>query len=117
MAKDPNRFPPLKPQDFQILLMLLEGERHGYAILGVIQDRSGGRITMFPAQLYRYLRRMLDDGLIEALDERPAPELEDERRRYFKITPLGLEVARAEARRLEEVVSRARRGLRVGRPA
>jgi DNA-binding PadR family transcriptional regulator len=111
-APDPESFLPLKAPVFEVLLTLADGERHGYAILNEIADRSAGRISMFPAQLYRYLEKLLGDGLIAESDERPAPELDDERRRYYRITPLGLQVARAEARRLETVLAEARARLK-----
>ena len=98
---------PLKPLVFQILLALAEGERHGWSLVRDLQQRSGfGRIM--PGNFYRTLRSMLDDGLIEESDARPAAEEDDERRRYFRLTARGEQAAVAEARRLEKVVLEAR---------
>ena len=98
---------PLKPLVFQILLALADGERHGWSLVREVQQRGGfGRIM--PGNFYRTLRAMLADGLIHESRERPAPEEDDERRRYFGISPLGEAVAAAEARRLEAAVMEAR---------
>ncbi|MGD8328989.1 MAG: PadR family transcriptional regulator [Acidobacteriota bacterium] len=99
---------PLKPEVFEILLRLTEGECHGYAMMGDIAERTDGAVTMLPGALYRHLKRLLDDGLIEELDRRDAPSGNDERRRYYGITPLGRAVAQAEAARLARQVEAAR---------
>lgn len=97
---------PLRPVEFQILLSLAEGERHGY---GIIQDaRERGEAAPDIGTLYRALARMLDQGLIESADSRQAPE--DERRNYYRITDAGLRVAKAEARRLDALTRAARLG-------
>lgn len=97
---------PLRPVEFQILLSLAEGERHGY---GIIQDaRERGEAAPDIGTLYRALARMLDQGLIESADSRHAPE--DERRNYYRITDAGLRVAKAEARRLDALTRAARLG-------
>ena len=101
-------FLPLTPVVFEILLALAEGEQHGYAIMLEVERRSGGTVTLHPGSLYRALNRLLEGGLIEELDERPDPEHDDERRRYYRLTALGGEVARAEALRLESQVASAR---------
>jgi DNA-binding PadR family transcriptional regulator len=102
----PGTFLPLTPVVFEILVTLAGGERHGYSILTEVRARSGEILR--PGSLYRALNRLLDDGLIDELDERPDPELDDERRRYYRLTPLGRRVAEAEAGRLETQVRQAR---------
>ena len=84
---------PLTPIILQILLALGEGERHGYAIAAGIADRTSGRIHVQPGNPYRSLRTMLEEGLIDESDRRPAPDLDDERRRYYRITPRGRRAA------------------------
>ena len=144
----PEQFLPLTPVVFEIALALATCERHGYEIMQEVERRTDGQISLHPGTLYRALSRLLDQGLIEELDERPsrsrasmaseprersgangvpaserAGELEgrspstkvDERRRYYKLTPLGQAVARAEVERLASQVSAARRLFRGGR--
>ena len=130
----PERFLPLTPVVFEIALALAAGERHGYEIMQEVERRTDGKIALHPGTLYRALARLLDQGLIEELDERPsrsrasmaserAGEFEgrspstkdDERRRYYKLTPLGQAVARAEVERLASQLSAARRLFRGGR--
>jgi len=98
----------MPPAVFHILTVLASGEQHGYAILRAVRERTNGRMRLGPGTLYRSIHRMLEEGLIEELDERPDPAEDDERRRYYRITPLGEAVARAEARRLSELVRLAR---------
>jgi DNA-binding PadR family transcriptional regulator len=100
---------PLRPVEFHILLSLAAGERHGY---GIIQDAEARGETSVPdvGTLYRALRRMEDQGLIGASERRQAPDAGDERRNYYRITPFGLGVARAEARRMEALMRAARLG-------
>ena len=115
-SREPDTLLPLKPVVFQVLLSLSEGERHGYAIVQDIAERSSARMQIEPGNLYRTLRYMLDEGLIEESDRRPAPEADDERRRYYRITKFGGRVAAAEAARLVELVADARaRNLLKGR--
>lgn len=115
-AQSPESLLPLKPVVFQVLLSLADGERHGYAIVQDIADRSSARMQIEPGNLYRTLRFMLDVGLIDESDRRPAPDADDERRRYYRITAFGRRVAAAEAARLVEVVADARaRNLLKGR--
>jgi DNA-binding PadR family transcriptional regulator len=97
---------PLKPLVFQILLALAEGERHGWALVRAVQEREEFARIM-PGNFYRTLRSMLADELIRESSTRP-PQEDDQRRRYFRLTPLGERVAAAEARRLEAVVVEAR---------
>jgi DNA-binding PadR family transcriptional regulator len=111
---DVDRLLPLRPVAFQILLSLADTERHGYGITQDIAGRTSARMRLEPGNLYRSLKTMLDDGLIQESERRPAPDLDDERRRYYRITPLGRRVAVAETARLAAVVAdaRARKWLR-----
>ena len=93
---------------FHILLALADKERHGYDIMREVDERSEGNVRLGPGTLYGSIKRMLSDGLIEELDERPDPELDDERRRYYRLSDLGRRVAVAEAQRLERLVRSAR---------
>ena len=106
--RDVNVLLPLRPVVFQVLLSLADGERHGYAIVRDIAERSSARMQLEPGNLYRTLRFMLEQGLIEESERRPAPEADDERRRYYRITRFGFRVAQAEALRLAELVREAR---------
>jgi DNA-binding PadR family transcriptional regulator len=106
-AGDPESLLPLSPAAFHILLALVDGERHGYGIMQETARRGEGRVTLGPGTLYRSIRRLLADGLIEESDERPVPELDDERRHYYRITPFGLRVAGAEAERMAALVRAA----------
>ena len=99
---------PLPLATFHILLALADGDRHGYAILREVERRTGGELKLSAGTLYRSIQRMQEDGLIVERRERPAPELDDERRRYYQITPLGAAAARAEAARLHTLVRMAR---------
>ena len=98
---------PLPLAAFHILLALTGGERHGYGIMQETARTGEGKVNLGPGTLYRTIRRLLDDGLIEESDERPAPDLDDERRHYYRLTPFGLRVARAEAQRLADLVRMA----------
>lgn len=99
-----ERFLPLPLPAFHMLLCLTEGERHGYALKREIQRRTGGKLNLGSGALYGNISRMLDQGLIEESEERPDPHLDDERRRYYRITPLGRRVARAEVARLRDLL-------------
>jgi DNA-binding PadR family transcriptional regulator len=88
---------PLPLATFHILLALCDDDRHGYAILQEVARRTGGELRLSAGTLYRSIQRMLEQGLLEERRERPAPEQDDERRRYYRITPFGSAVARAEA--------------------
>ena len=107
-----DRFLPLTPVVFEILLALAAGERHGYEVMQDVERRTDGRIVLHPGTLYRALGRLLDQGLIEELDERPAADRDDERRRYYRLTTLGRSVAHAEVDRLAGQVAAARRAFR-----
>jgi len=99
---------PLPPVTFHILMALTDEDRHGYAIILDVMARTGGELKLSAGTLYRSLQRMLEQGLIVETRERPAPEDDDERRRYYRITAFGTAVARAETRRLTELVRLAR---------
>ena len=99
---------PLSAATFHILLALTDEDRHGYAIIQDVAVRTAGHVKLGPGTLYRSIQRMLEQGLIEEVRERPAPELDDERRRYYRITPSGRKAARAEASRLAELLRMAR---------
>jgi DNA-binding PadR family transcriptional regulator len=103
-----ERFLPLRPVEFEILLSLAAGDRHGYGIIQDAEARSGDAPDV--GTMYRALRRLQDQGLIGAADQRQAGDGDDERRHYYRLTPLGLRVARAEARRLEALTRAARIG-------
>jgi DNA-binding PadR family transcriptional regulator len=99
---------PLPLATFHILLALAYDDRHGYAIIQDVAARTNGALKLSAGTLYRSIQRMLEDGLLEEVRERPAPEDDDERRRYYRITRFGSAVAQAEARRLSELVKLAR---------
>jgi DNA-binding PadR family transcriptional regulator len=99
---------PLPPATFHILLSLLDQERHGYAIIQDVEARTGGALRMSAGTLYRSIARMVEQGLIRESARRPPLVLDDERRRYYRITPFGTDVARAEVGRLTELVRLAR---------
>jgi DNA-binding PadR family transcriptional regulator len=99
---------PLPEATFHILMAVAEDDRHGYAIIQDVATRTDGRLKLSPGTLYRSIQRMLEQGLIQETAERPAPELDDERRRYYRITAYGRAVANAEARRLAQLVRLAR---------
>jgi len=104
---------PLTPVVFEILVSLASEDRHGYSILLDVRQRTGE--TLRAGSLYRALNRLLEDGLVEELDERPDPTIDDERRRYYRLTPRGRKVAAAEAERLEAQVRSARHARLIGR--
>ena len=106
--RDPQNLLPLLPAVFHIMLALADSERHGYGIKREVEFRTGGVISLGPGTLYGTLRRMLEDELIEECGERPDPESEDVRRRYYRLTEFGRRLARAEAQRLENLVRLAR---------
>ena len=112
---DLNNHLPLSPAAFSILLALKDREKHGYAILREVTERTQGEVKLLPGTLYNLLKRMLEDGWIEELDERPDPAMDDERRRYYRLTPLGRQVALREAERMECSVAVARAALLPGK--
>jgi DNA-binding PadR family transcriptional regulator len=107
-AKDPDDLLPLTPPVFHMLVALSDGERHGYAIMRQVADDTAGALQLGPGTLYGCLQRMLAAHLIEESDQRPDPLLDDERRRYYRITNFGARVVRAEAKRLAAAVTAAR---------
>jgi DNA-binding PadR family transcriptional regulator len=106
MSKTPSeeRFLPLKPNWFHILLALSGDEQHGYGIMQEVLERTGGKVRLWPATLYGALKRLMDEDLIEESSNRPVAEADDARRRYYRLTRLGRRVLEAESRRLEELV-------------
>jgi DNA-binding PadR family transcriptional regulator len=105
---DPQSFLPLHRDTFHILVSLADRDRHGYAVMQDVLERTGGKLRLSPSSLYASIRRLLDQGLIEELAERPDPAHDDERRRYYRLTRAGRDVAKAEARRLERLLGDAR---------
>lgn len=105
---DPEDSLPLTPAALNILLALVDEERHGYGIMQEVRRRTGGRMRLGPGTLYGSIKRMLEGGWIQESDRRPDPELDDERRRYYRITEFGQQVAAAEVDRLEDLVKAAR---------
>lgn len=103
--------PPLTPPVFHILLALADEERHGYGIMRDVARQTGDALQLGPGTLYGCLKRMLAAGLVEESDERPDPALDDERRRYYRMTALGRRVVRAEAQRLTAAVTAAKTKL------
>jgi DNA-binding PadR family transcriptional regulator len=112
----PESFLPLAPAVFHVLLSLADEDRHGYAIIQEVAERSGGEVRLSATTLYRSIHRMLEEGLVVELRERPAPALDDERRRYYRLSALGRAVALAETRRMGRLLELARsRGMAPGR--
>ena len=99
---------PLTPALFHVLLALADGDKHGYAILKDVTLRTGGEVRLSTGTLYGVIKRLLQDGMIEESRRRPAAKNDDERRIYYHLTPLGQQVAAAEAERHEKVVALAR---------
>jgi DNA-binding PadR family transcriptional regulator len=114
-VRDPRSLLPLTPLAFQVLLALADEARHGYGIIREVETRTDGLIRLRSGSLYTLLQRLLDEALIVESDERPAPEQDDERRRYYLLTDLGRAVLTAEARRLESAITEARRKRVLGR--
>jgi DNA-binding PadR family transcriptional regulator len=108
---DAQKFIPLKTQWFHIMVSLAGGEQHGYGIMQDVLNRTTGTVRLWPATLYGSIKRLIEAELIEESDERPAPELDDARRRYYRLTALGKRVLDAECERLQELV----RSIRVNR--
>ncbi|MCC7156851.1 MAG: helix-turn-helix transcriptional regulator [Bryobacterales bacterium] len=100
--------PRLPDACFHILLALASEDRHGYGIIREIEQRTGGKLKLSPGTLYRSIQRMVEQGLLVESEERPAPEFDDERRRYYRITPEGKRAAASEAERLASLVAQAR---------
>jgi DNA-binding PadR family transcriptional regulator len=111
---NPEGMLPLSPAVFHILLALADGERHGYSIMQEITEQTGGTLRIGPTTLYRSIKHLLEGGLIAEVAERPDAALDDERRRYYRLTTFGQQVASAEAHRLEQVLSVARNKVLLG---
>jgi DNA-binding PadR family transcriptional regulator len=107
-TRDPQSFLPLHRDTFHILVSLADRDRHGYAVMQDVLDRTDGALRLSGSSLYAAIRRLLEQGLIDELAERPDPAHDDERRRYYRLTSLGRAVATAEARRLERLLGDAR---------
>jgi len=105
----------ITPTMFQVLMSLRDAERHGYSIMRDIEEQTDGAVRVGAATLYRSIKKLVDGGLIAETDERPDPELDDERRRYYRLTSLGERVAREEAERLAKLVEMAYRKSLIGR--
>ena len=105
---DPTSLLPLPPATLHILLALADQDRHGYAVIQEVAARTNGAVRMSAGTLYRSIQRMVEQGLIEECVDRPAPAVDDERRRYYRLTPFGLDVTRAETERLAALVRLAR---------
>jgi|SRR6202046_3841955 len=101
---DVQKFIPLKTQWFHIMVSLAGGEQHGYGIMQDVLNRTTGKVRLWPATLYGSIKRLIEADLIEESDERPTPELDDARRRYYRLTSLGKRVLDAECERLQELV-------------
>lgn len=106
--RDAARLLPLTPAMFHVLIALADGEKHGYAIIKEVARRTEGRLRIGAGTLYALIRRFVEDGVIEESSTRPDPALDDERRRYYRLTAFGRAVAAAEADRLEELIRMAR---------
>lgn len=106
--RDAQSFLPLPTATFHILVALSDADRHGYAILREVAQRTDGRTKLNPGTLYTTIQRLLEHGLIAELDERPDPDDDDERRRYYRLTPFGRRVAQAELSRLASLVALGR---------
>jgi DNA-binding PadR family transcriptional regulator len=109
MSRDPRAFLPLHDNWFHILLSLAGCEQHGYGIMQEVLERTAGAVHLWPATLYGSLKRIVEAGLIQESEERPAPELDDARRRYYKLTRLGKRVLELECARLEDLVRMAQK--------
>ena len=113
---EPGEMTPLTPAVFHVLLALADGERHGYAIMQEVAESTGGRMKMGPGTLYGTIKRLLEARMIEESDERPDPDLDDERRRYYRLTALGQRAVRSEALRYAELADVARRKHLIRKP-
>ena len=98
----------LSRDTFHILVALADRDRHGYSIMREIEERTGGKVKLSPSTLYSAIKRLLEEGLIEELEERPDPDHDDERRRYYRLTKAGRSAAMEEARQLEKLLADAR---------
>jgi DNA-binding PadR family transcriptional regulator len=104
LSNDPRHFLPLRPVDLQVLLALADEERHGYGLVQEIADRTNGLVTLDPGNLYRVIKRLADEGLVSESAHRAAPDLGNERRRYYRLTALGGRVLGSELDRLRTLM-------------
>ena len=116
-ARDPHDHLPLTPAMLHVLLALADGDKHGYAIIKEVSRRTSEEVVLGAGTLYTLIKRLLGDGMILETDERPDPSLDDERRRYYRLTPFGRSVAMAEVQRLESIVQQAHAKNLFARPA
>jgi DNA-binding PadR family transcriptional regulator len=105
---NPSDLLPIPSATFHILIALSDADLHGYAIIQDVRERTGGKVKINPGTLYTTIQRLLEQGLIQELEERPDPENDDERRRYYRLTAFGRSVAKAEAARLSDMLTLAR---------
>ena len=105
---DAERHLPLKPIVYLILFSLVADSCHGYGIKKQVEELSRGKVKLDPGTLYRWMARLLEDGFLEETDQRPRPEQDDERRRYYRLTPLGRRIVELESNRLAHLVEAAR---------
>ena len=113
---DPEPYLPLTPAMFQVLVALADGEKHGYAIIKEVHRRTDGKVRLSAGTLYALIKRFVHDGLIVECDERPDPSLDDERRRYYRLSENGRTVTLAEAERMEQAIDHARAKLLTRKP-
>ena len=113
---EPGNISPLTPAVFHVLLALADGERHGYAIMQEVAENTGSQIKMGPGTLYGTIKRLLEARMIEESEQRPDPDLDDERRRYYRLTGLGQRAVKAEALRYAAMAEVARRKRLIGKP-
>lgn len=106
-VKAPEEMLPLPAAQLHILLALADGEKHGYAVMREVESMTDGEVTMGPGTLYGAVKKMVNAGLVEETDERPDPEMDDERRRYYRVTGLGARVLEADTARLERLIQTA----------
>jgi DNA-binding PadR family transcriptional regulator len=111
--KESHSFSPLKSNWLYILLALAKEEQHGYGIMQEVLNRTGGKVRLWPATLYGTLKRLMEAGLIKESDERPAPEFDDARRRYYRLTKQGRRALDAECQRLQDLVQTLRMDRKV----
>ena len=107
-GRKPEDLLPLTPGMFHVLIALADGEKHGYAVIKEVARRTDGAIRLSAGTLYTLIRRFVQEGVVAEAAERPDPALDDERRRYYRLTEFGREVARAEAARMESTLTMAR---------
>lgn len=113
---NPEAFLPLRTSVFHILLALSDGDLHGYGIMQEVAEHTGGQIKLGPGTLYGAIKRLISERWIVEADERPDPELDDQRRRYYRLTDFGQKVLKAEVQRISKMVSVAQRKRLIAKP-